>query len=72
MLGLAMLLPLVGFPLAFLVLGGATLTGAGFFAISSALTPFSVMMPEEARRKDNVQAGKVMPAGNSTENIKQQ
>jgi hypothetical protein len=41
MKGLAMMLPIVGLPFAFHALSLAVLTGAGFFTISSLLSPFN-------------------------------
>ena len=39
--GLALMLPAVGLPIAFHVLNGAMLAGAGFFALSAVIMPFS-------------------------------
>lgn len=39
--GLAMMVPAVGLPLAFHLLNGAIITGAGVLALSAAFTPFT-------------------------------
>jgi hypothetical protein len=39
--GLAMMVPAIGLPIAFHVLNGVMIAGAGVLALSAALTPFS-------------------------------
>ncbi len=64
MKGLAMMLPIVGLPFAFHALSLAVLTGAGFFAISSLISPFNIKVLRLARNSGlmpAVEPGKANP-----------
>jgi hypothetical protein len=80
MKGLVMLAPVIGFPFVFHALSGALVTGAGFFAISAALTPFKEHILQTARNKtigqtenvshDNPGIGMAAPRSSGDDSVK--